>query len=309
MAAGGTGTSANKASSSKLKNAMLILPPILAAYLGVWQVGRREEKIRMLEERERVMSAEDDVSSEAFLSVLSDIASSREHAPLPEYTKVSVSGRFDEEKSVFIGPRPRSSMGVTEAGYFMVTPMYVNGDPQAPLIVLRGWVPESWKKERDAIYFNSVGSPSDVARGVGDASKADVAIRGVVRYSEKPSMFVPENCPRQRNWYYVDVPALARALELPESTLLVEVVTMGDELMQYGGKAKASAMDILAGRTTVRQINQEREEEMYPIAKSIGDLQHFSVMPRDHLNYAVTWFSLSAATSGLAFSILRRGAK
>ena len=63
-------------------------------------------------------------------------------------------------------------------------------------------------------------------------------------------------------------------------------------------------MDILAGKTTVRQINRERDEEQYPISKSIGDMRHFSVMPRDHLNYALTWFSLSGATSLLAWRVL-----
>lgn len=268
---------------------MLVLPPMLAAYLGVWQIGRREEKIRMLEERERVMMTEDDAPS--------DVLFSGEH--VAEYTKVSVSGTYDESKSMFIGPRPRSSMGITEAGYFMVTPMYVDGDVAKPLLVLRGWVPESWK---------SNGMDSDIngeRRASEPATAPPAMLRGVVRSSEKPSRFVPENCPRQRDWYYVDVPALARAVGLPESTKLVEIVKTGDELMQYGGKAKASAMDILAGKTTVRQINQERDEEQYPIAKSIGDMRHFSVMPRDHLNYALTWFSLSGATGLLALKLLK----
>ena len=281
-----TGTAANSArpqlGASALRNAMLILPPVVAAYLGFWQVGRREEKVEMLEERQRVMAAEDDASP--------DVLFARQDAVVPEYTKVGVSGRFDESQSVFIGPRPRSSMGITEAGYFMVTPMYVDGDREKPLMVLRGWVPESWKKR------------SVEKAGMGPIT----SIRGVVRYSERPSRFVPDNCPRQRDWYFVDVSGMAKAMKLPDSTQLVEVVTTSDQLMQYGGKAKASAMDILAGKTTVRQIRGERDEERYPIPKSLGDLQHFSVMPRDHLNYALTWFSLSAATSGLAWKIISR---
>lgn len=282
-----TGTATNpsrpQGRASSLRNAMLIVPPIVAAYLGYWQVGRREEKIEMLEERRRVMAAEEDAPSEVLFA-------RQDEAVVPEYTKVGVSGRFDESQSVFIGPRPRSSMGITEAGYFMVTPMYVDGDASKPVMVLRGWVPESWKRRH-------ADNP-----GMGSTR----SIRGVVRYSERPSRFVPENCPRQRDWYYVDVPGLAKAMGLPESTQLIEVVTTSDQLMQYGGKAKASAMDILAGKTTVRQINEERDEERYPIPKSLGDMQHFSVMPRDHLNYALTWFSLSAATSGLAWKIFSR---
>lgn len=282
-----TGTATDPARPQRrawsLRNALLVVPPIVAAYLGYWQVGRREEKIGMLEERQRVMAAEEDAPSEVLFA-------RQDAAVVPEYTKVGVSGRFEESESVFIGPRPRSSMGITEAGYFMVTPMYVDGDAGKPVMVLRGWVPESWKKRHAE------------KPGLGSTK----SVRGVVRYSERPSRFVPENCPRQRDWYYVDVPGLARAMGLPEWTHLIEVVTSSDGLMQYGGKAKASAMDILAGKTTVRQIHEERDEERYPIPKSLGDMQHFSVMPRDHLNYALTWFSLSAATSGLAWKILSR---
>ncbi len=284
-----------------MKSAMLVLPPMVAAYLGVWQVGRREEKMQMLEERERVMMAEDDAPSDVLFAARagSDGSDGSDGESVREYTKVRVSGTYDEAKSLFVGPRPRSSMGITEAGHFMVTPMYVGGDVDRAVMVLRGWVPDSWKRSSDR-----AGEREGDGERTTATTTATTTIRGVVRFSEKPSRFVPENCPRQGDWYYIDVPAMARAMGLPASTKLVEIVDTGDELMQYGGKAKASAMDILAGKTTVRQINRERDEEQYPISKSIGDMRHFSVMPRDHLNYALTWFSLSGATSLLAWRVL-----
>ena len=62
---------------------------------------------------------------------------------------------------------------------------------------------------------------------------------------------------------------MTKAMKLPDSTQLVEVVTTRDQLMQYGGSAKASAMDILAGKTTVWHIHEEPDEERYPIPKSL----------------------------------------
>jgi surfeit locus 1 family protein len=274
---------------------MLVLPPMLAAYLGVWQVGRREEKIHMLEERERMMSS-DELSLDEDPKAFSDDVPSLAQDSLPEYRKVRLSGSFNDDRSVFVGPRPRSSMGITEAGYFMVTPMMLDNDARTTVLVLRGWVPESWKKD-----------PSKREIQDGPSRPRVLSIRGVVRRSERPSMFVPENQPQRGDWYYIDVPAMAKSLDLPESTPLIELVTFDDDaLMQYGGKSKATAMDILGGRTTVRQIHEEKGGEKYPIRKSLGDLQHFSVMPRDHLNYAITWFTLSAATSGIAYAILRK---
>ena len=50
-----------------------------------------------------------------------------------------------------------------------------------------------------------------------------VALAGVLRHSEKPSMFVPENEPAKGAWYWLDVPALALACDLPPDTPLLEV--------------------------------------------------------------------------------------
>jgi surfeit locus 1 family protein len=203
---------------------------------------------------------------------------------LSEYKRVHATGVFENEKSIFIGPRPRSTMGVTESGYFMVTPLKQNG---RSIMVLRGWVPAAWK-------FSKL--PHD---GV------QATLHGVVRLSENPSIFVPKNTPEKGDWYFIDVPHLACALGLPESTPLVEVVTSEEDTIQSGGKVNPTAMDILGGRTTIRTVNEEKDKESYPLAKSEGDLRHFSVMPRDHLNYALTWFSLSAATSGLAYKVIK----
>lgn len=41
-----------------------------------------------------------------------------------EFRKVLCEGVFDEEKSVYIGPRSRSISGVTENGYYVITPLF-----------------------------------------------------------------------------------------------------------------------------------------------------------------------------------------
>lgn len=312
----GSRNAASSVSDSRrggFKQYLLLLPPALAAFLGVWQVGRRQEKIGMLEQRrtqEKVRGCADaqgvcsnntysvmlfqEASEDIFMLLENaqgksregkeDHVSSANTTSLSEYKRVHASGVFDNEKSIFIGPRPRSTMGVTESGYFMVTPMRQNG---RAIMVLRGWVPADWK-------FSNI--PKD---------ESQATIHGVIRPSENPSVFVPKNTPEKRDWYFIDVPHLAHATGLPDATPLVEVVTPEEDTIQSGGKVNPTAMDILGGRTTIRTVNEEKDKESYPLAKSEGDLRHFSVMPRDHLNYALTWFSLSAATSGLAYKVIK----
>lgn len=88
-----------------------------------------------------------------------------------------------------------------------------------------------------------------------------VEVTGVIRDSEKPSNFVPSNDPNASQWFYVDVPAVARACGLPEGTLYVEEIN--------------------------EQINPRSP---YPIQKDHNMLIRTSRMPQDHLNYTFTWY-------------------
>ena len=96
-------------------------------------------------------------------------------------------------------------------------------------------------------------------------SIAPVEVVGVVRDSEKPSIFVPANDPSSFQWFYVDVPAIARVCGLPENTIYVE------------------------------DINENFNSGCpYPVPKDVNALIRSSVMPQDHLNYTLTWYALSS---------------
>lgn len=281
-------TTTTGASSSSFKNLALMLPPALAAFLGFWQVGRREEKVEMLESRERMMK------EGSIQDVYMVMDRDKDYSGFAEYTPVCATGIYDESKSVFIGPRPRSSMGVTESGYFMVTPLIRQGTTDV-VMILRGWVPADWKAGKRT-------------RSIDNTSGTHHA-RGVIRYSERPSVFVPANCPEKGDWYYIDVPGLAVAMGLPKKTPLIEVLTDEHDIKQSGGKVNPTAMDVLGGRTTMHAANAEKDRETYPLPKSLGDFRHFSVMPQDHLNYAITWFTLSAITAGLGYKVIKTRVK
>lgn len=195
-------------------------------------------------------------------------------------------------------------MGIPESGYFIVTPL-LNFNPNSlkedaerkSVMVLRGWVPGSWKDKEHPQQHRT------------DSISQQATVHGVVRYSETPSMFVPENKPEEGEWHFLDVEAMARAMNLPANTPLVEVITSETDAKQSPGKSSHTAMEVLGGRRTIQSIQAEKDMETFPLAKSEGDFRQFSVMPQDHLNYALTWFSLSAATTGLAFKVIRNSLK
>lgn len=221
-----------------------------------------------------------------------------------EYKRVQCQGVFAEEKSIFLGPRGRTNHGVTERGYFLITPLFpVEGDNsnvQVPVLVNRGWVPGSWRdsppqhtsessheglvlidqgKAKDGVFSWLLGKSQKTLKVQEPKLKA-MEVIGVIRGSENPNMFVPPNEAESGQWFFVDVPAMARSVGLPENTLYVEAV---QDKKAAGFKAK-----------------------QYPDPKDPEALVSSSVMPNDHLSYAFTWFTLSAATTFMAWKRLSK---
>ncbi|KAH9611434.1 hypothetical protein KSS87_000165 [Heliosperma pusillum] len=271
---------------------MLFVPGAITFGLGTWQIFRRQDKIKMLDYRKERLEM-DPINFNA--------SSANENPNTMEFRKVQCRGSFDEKKSIYVGPRSRSISGVTENGYYIITPLLpVSGDPESvqyPILVNRGWVPRSWRDKalgssEDAEKAKDLPSPSpsngekrttwrfwsknvEIAKEEAPTVRS-VEIVGVIRESENPSIFVPANDPASGQWFYVDVPAIAQAAGLPKNTLYIEDVN-----------------------ENVSASNP------YPIPKDANTLIRSSVMPQDHLNYMLTWYSLSAAVTFMAYKRLR----
>ncbi|XVE85994.1 hypothetical protein DITRI_Ditri18aG0000500 [Diplodiscus trichospermus] len=272
----------------------LFLPGAITFGLGTWQIFRRQDKIKMLDYRQKRLEMEP--------LKLNEMPPSSENLETLEFRRVVCKGVFDDGRSIYIGPRSRSISGVTENGYYVITPLMPIPDNaesvQSPVLVNRGWVPRSWRDKSFEVPKDSEKSSSmDVvpvqqseqswwrmfwskkSKAVEDQAPAaitSVEVIGVVRGSEKPSIFVPANDPNSRQWFYVDIPAIAVACGLPEDTLLIEDAN--------------------------ENVNPSSP---YPVPKDINTLIRSSVMPQDHLNYTLTWYSLSAAVTYMAFKRLK----
>ncbi|KAH7843622.1 hypothetical protein Vadar_018934 [Vaccinium darrowii] len=281
-----------KQKGSRWSKLLLFVPGGITFGLGTWQIFRRQDKIEMLEYRQKRMCLEP-ISGNI-------LAPSNDNLDALEFRKVSCKGLFDEKKSIYLGPRSRSISGVTENGYYIITPlMPIPSNPQSvqfPILVNRGWVPRSWRDKSVEVSQDDKrisSTASVVAQENGKyswwrfwsknpkiaeeqiAPVTPVEVVGVIRGSEKPSIFVPANDPSSAQWFYVDVPAIARACGLPENTIYIEDIN--------------------------ENVNPSRP---YPIPKDANTLIRSSVMPQDHLNYTLTWYSLSAAVTFMAFKRL-----
>ncbi|KAL3156235.1 hypothetical protein ABBQ32_012512 [Trebouxia sp. C0010 RCD-2024] len=265
--------SSGKGRSSSRSSAAFVfaLPCLFTAFLGTWQVQRRQWKVDLLQARTAALKAEG-----AELSEL---------PPQPaEFTRVHVQGQFDHDASLYVGPRPRSSMGSATNGYQIITPLH-SSQWEKPVLVNRGWVPATWRSDPKF-------------RRHWESKDGRTSLQAVTRVSEDPSAFVPQNNPKTGEWFWIDVPAMAASLDLPSDTPLVEVVSVEERQPTSSGP---TAMDVLGLRTN-RPLNMEE----YPITRSVSELMRFKVTPEDHRNYALTWYTLSAATGAMAFGILRK---
>ncbi|RYR57060.1 hypothetical protein Ahy_A05g022808 [Arachis hypogaea] len=321
--------SSSSGSKGKGSRWLLFLPGAITFGLGTWQIFRRQDKvcfsstssinfimirkIHMDQSRKYLLTNLRTVIILVPIKLLEYREKRLEMEPLQfhsypstqeldtlEFRKVVCKGVFDDKKSIFVGPRSRSISGVTENGYYVITPlMPVENHPDSvtfPILVNRGWVPRSWKDKfveatLDEKFPNAVPSPSQddgttswrrfwskkpIVAEDHTPSVTPKEVVGIVRGSEKPSIFVPANDPESSQWFYVDVPAIARACGLPENTIYIEDAN--------------------------ENVNPSNP---YPIPKDVNTLIRSSVMPQDHLNYTLTWYSLSAAVTFMAFKRLR----
>uniref|UniRef100_A0A0E0JGP9 SURF1-like protein n=1 Tax=Oryza punctata TaxID=4537 RepID=A0A0E0JGP9_ORYPU len=123
----------------------LFAPGAITFGLGSWQLFRSQEKIEMLDYRTRRLEMEPIAWNQM---APSDLGVGGDPAAL-EFRRIVCEGDFDEEKSVFVGPRSRSISGVTDNGYYVVTPLIPrhteHGSSWPPILVNRGWVPRGWR--------------------------------------------------------------------------------------------------------------------------------------------------------------------
>lgn len=115
----------------------------------------------------------------------------------------------------------------------------------------------------------------DPARRSAGQPAGTVRVAGRLRVppETKPGWFVPDNAPERNVWFWVDLPAISAAEGLAE---VAPFYIDADAAPNPGGWPRGKAA--------------------------------LPALPNDHLQYAITWFSLAAAALVIYFLSQRRGA-
>jgi len=104
----------------------LCLLPLLIA-LGIWQLGRSEEKRVFLEQQEQELASSEIIQ----LSIASE-----DNVIRLRYKKVQATGHYDQAHQLLID----NQISAGKAGYFVLTPFVLQEEAKA-VLVNRGWVP------------------------------------------------------------------------------------------------------------------------------------------------------------------------
>lgn len=220
--------------------------------LSGWQAQRYFWKRELIVERTSLLDAPP--------RELADVMRETSTSSPTEYTRVAVTGRFDHDKEVLVGPRspPPGTVGMASStpevhsGWLVFTPLHADGDEGGGAIINRGWVP------RDRV--NDIDRPTGAVR-----------VEGVIREGEKQGSFTIANDTETGRFFWVDVPTMALRAELFSSVPpLVDAAPSAQQPAPPG---------------------------TWPRPRPADSHLAFRVMPEMHIVYSVTWAALSAATA------------
>ena len=283
-----------------------LVPSLVCATLGCWQLSRREEK------RDKIASRRKAFLEMAPLNALSEVTETTE-----EFRRVKVEGVLEAKTfpSIEIGPKVRTLSEISNnnekrAGHDVITPMRERTTTTKRKKTFWWWPFHS--DERDDATSATVAL---VNRGFAERGFEDDAAKkggglclktiGVVRKGDRKGYFTPENVPEKNVWHYVDVRGIGEHLGLvvgkrsQRSDDGVDEIRVANE--DEGGK-KDAFVPYVQLITPVGAVASRQQ----PIPVDEEEIMTFAVLPEQHLQYSATWFSLSAVTLGMACVAMRK---
>lgn len=165
-----------------------------------------------------------------------------------EYRPVQATGTFDHSRETLLYTVLSDGKGPLRGpGFWVITPLML--PTGSAILVNRGFVPQDNK---------------DAATRQAGQVTGPVTVRGLLRFAEEPSWFVPDNQPGRNAWYRRVPVQIAAARGLTDAA---PFVIDADATPNPGGLP-------LGGQTRVE-------------------------FPNRHLEYALTWFGLAATLLGV----------
>ncbi|GAV27860.1 hypothetical protein PMKS-001328 [Pichia membranifaciens] len=288
--------------SSKVFLGLLCLAPIITFALGTWQVKRLKWKNKLVAECEDRLT---------YKPIPMPKNVTKEDLPNLEYRKVLVTGHFDYSREAFVGPRLHD----TRRGYTLVCP-FVQSNGAGEVLIDRGWIAaEKVIPSQRNLQHLSV-------------PKGEITVECVIRVPPKKGIFNIDHDKGSRLYQYLDADTMAEELgsrpiylqalqnfhDKPDQHILD---TVGDANKKTGSWAfwkssnPSTASSSMVPGADTKSLDYDTAEEFDPL-QFINAGVPLGKIPKvdyknNHLNYLVTWYSLSFASTALLIYMFKKG--
>jgi cytochrome oxidase assembly protein ShyY1 len=293
--------------SKKVFLGLLCLAPIITFALGTWQVKRLKWKNKLIAECEDRLT---------YKPIPLPKNLTKDDLPHLEYRKVLVTGHFDYSREVFVGPRLHDG----RKGYTLVCP-FVQSNGSGDVLIDRGWI------SADKVIINE--------RNLQHLScpKGEITVECVVRVAPQKGVFNMDHEKGSRLYQYLDADAMAEELNTSQVYLqalqnfhdrpewlnsqdLSETVddankkTNNWKFWKSSKNVDNTASDNISAKPT-QTLDYDTAEEFDPL-QFINAGVPLGKIPKvdyknNHLNYLVTWYSLSVASTVLLIYLFKKG--
>lgn len=293
--------------SRKIFFGLLCLAPVITFALGTWQTKRLRWKNKLIAECEDRLT---------YKPIPLPKNLTEEDLPNLEYRKVLVTGHFDYSREVYVGPRLNNG----DKGYTVCCP-FVLSNGGGEVMIDRGWV------SADKVI------PSSRNLQHLSCPKGEITVECVVRVPPKKGVFNFEHEKGSKLYQYLDVDAMADELntsriylqqlqnyhDKPEWLAAEKLALAGSGTTEGSSKwwmfwssdKSEPAAPVEKNKLSKSQYDYDTAEEFDPLQFKNAGVPLGKVPKVDytnnHLNYLVTWYSLSLASAILLVYMFRKG--
>jgi cytochrome oxidase assembly protein ShyY1 len=293
--------------SRKVFLGLLILAPIITFAMGTWQVKRLKWKNKLVAECEDRLT---------YKPIPLPKNLTKEDLPDLEYRKVLVTGHFDYNREVYVGPRLHDG----KKGYTVVCP-FVQKNGGADVLIDRGWI--------------SADKVVPASRNLQHLScpQGEITVECVVRVAPTKGMFHMEHEKGSKLYQILDADAMSK--ELGTSGVYLQALQNFHDRPEWlnnqpvsatadDNSSKISRWAFWGKTATEAPGHEETHPDIIDTTKTFNSADEFDPLQfinagvplgkipkidytNNHLNYLVTWYSLSFASTILLIYMLKKG--
>lgn len=264
---------------------LMIAMPVISFVLGCWQVKRLNWKVNLIAKSENALVQPPLASIPPVLDP--------EVIPEFEYRRFRVKGHFDYSQEMFLGPRMKDGV----AGYLVVCP-FVRLEGGQPILVERGWI------SKDKVMPNKRADSKNYLRHLA-MPQGEIEIEALFRVMPQKLNMQFDHEDRTRLFYVPDVKAMAEQLgSLP---IYCQMIYDLKDKPWVGPNESQPSLWKFWQHDDRENFRPDEYQEFEFVKQGVPIAATPKVkLTNNHMQYLVTWFSLSICSAGLLLWNMRK---